>query len=114
MLNKVLKLRNITERTLGKTRPVVKFYNKDLFLVRSGKERPDNTICFTAKTEITKPEISQVLTKLYNLDVKKVNTWIKQGKIQKVDNKTSTRKQDIKRVIVELNTTAPNDLQSFS
>ena len=113
MLNKFLKLRPIVERKIGKTRPVFKFYNKDLFLVRSGKERPDNTLCFTAKPDLTKPEISQLLTKLYDLDVKKVNTWIRQGKIHKVRGKRYYRKEDIKRVIVELNTIAPSDLQSY-
>lgn len=113
MLNKVLKLRPITERALGKTRPAFKFYNKDMFLVRSGKERPENTLCFTSKTELTKPEMTQLLTKLYGLDVKKVNTWIKQGKIHKVPGKKYFKKPDIKRVIVELNTVAPSDLQSY-
>ena len=113
MINKVLKLRPIAERKLGKTRPVFKYYNQDLFLLRSGKERPENTICFTAKPEITKPEISQVLTKLYGLDVKKVNTWIKQGKIHRESQKKYIRRKDIKRVIVELNTTVPTELQSY-
>lgn len=113
MLKKILSLRPITERKLGVPRPVHKFYNKDLFVVRSDKERPENTLCLNTGIMMTKPEIKQVLTKLYHLDIKKVNTWNKQGKIIRTSNKKFYRKKDIKRVIVELNTTVPVELQSI-
>ncbi|OMJ79148.1 hypothetical protein SteCoe_20895 [Stentor coeruleus] len=114
MLKKVLNLRPIVERKLGQKTPTYKFFNKNVFLVRSGKERPENTVCFTAPPELTKPELNQIFTKLYNLDVKKVNTWNKQGKIIRGTNGSYHRKKDLKRVILELNTTVPTDLQSFN
>jgi ribosomal protein L23 len=113
MLKKLLKLRPISERKLGKPKPVEKFFNREIYLVRSGKERPENTICFSTDTEMTKPIIKQVLEKLYFLDVKKVNTWNKQGKILRGTKGRYNRKEDLKRVIVELNTPVPSDLQSF-
>ena len=115
MIRKILKLRPITERSIGKPQTVHKFYNKPVYLTRSGKERPENTVCFTAPLELTKPELKQIFTKLYGLDVKKVNTWNRQGKILR---NTSTgnyyRKPDIKRVILELNTVVPTELQNYS
>ena len=113
MIKKVLNLRPVVERKLGKTQPVFKYFNRDMFLVRSGKERPENTICFTSGLDMTKPEIRQLLEKLYQLDVKKVNTWNKQGKIQRMNNGKYARRKDIKRIIVELNTTVPSELQTI-
>jgi ribosomal protein L23 len=71
-------------------------------------------VCFTSPLELTKPELHQIFTKLYNLDVKKVNTWNKQGKILRGHKGRYHRKRDLKRVIVELNTTVPTELQSFN
>lgn len=115
MIRKILKLRPITERSIGKPQTVHKFYNKPVYLTRSGKERPENTVCFTTSLDLTKPELKQIFTKLYGLDIKKINTWNKQGKIQRnLTNGKYFRKEDIKRVILELNTVVPTELQSYS
>lgn len=114
MIRKLLKLRPVTERKIGRPQPVEKFYNKPVFLTRSGKERPENALCFTSSQDLTKPELKQYFTKLYNLDIKKINTWNKQGKILRNNsNARYFRKPDIKRIILELNTTVPPELQSY-
>ncbi len=115
MIRKVLNLRPITERKIGFQQTVHKFYNKPVFLCRSGKERPENTLCFTSSLDLTKPELHQIFTKLYGLDVKKINTWNKQGKIlRNLNDGRYFRKKDLKRVILELNTVVPTELQSYS
>jgi ribosomal protein L23 len=115
MIRKVLNLRPITERKIGFEKTVHKFYNKPVFLCRSGKERPENTLCFSSSLELTKPELRQIFTKLYGLDVKRINTWNKQGKIHRnTTNGNYYRKKDIKRIILQLNTVVPTELQSYA
>ena len=113
-MDKLLKLSKFATRKEHRPQPVFKFFNKPLYLVRSGKEIQENEVCFRCKQELTKPEIRQILTKLYGLDVKKVKTWNKMGKIQKSNlSRQYFRKPDFKKVIVELNNPVPPSLQNF-
>jgi ribosomal protein L23 len=113
-MDKLLKLKQIPAVRLAKPQPVLKFYNKQIYLVRTGKELPDNVLCFRTEQSVTKPEIRQYLKKLYGLEIKKVNTWNKMGKIQKTRIRSYYRDPDFKKVIVELQHPVPTHLQYFA
>lgn len=113
-MDKLLKLKQIPVGRLPRSQPVHKFFNKQIYLVRTGKELPDNVLCFRTEQSLTKPEIKQYLTKLYGLEIKKVNTWNKMGKINKTRTRTYYRDPDFKKVIVELENPVPTHMQYFA
>ena len=63
---------------------------------------------------LSKPEVKQYLMKLYNLDVKRVNTVLKQGKILRHNDKPGYyRKDDWKKAIVKVDFSVNPDLQKI-
>lgn len=112
-MDKLLKLRLVKTSNFPQRR-VEKFYNQPIYLVRSGKELQQNELCFRCAQSVTKPEIKQVLQKLYGLDVKSVHTWNRMGKILR-NNVTRNfyRKPDHKKIFVELQTPVPAHLQNY-
>ena len=113
-MDKLLKLRNLVPRKLTYTRPQFDYFNQPLYLVRSGKELPENVLRFRCKPELTKPEIRQLLIGLYGLEPKSIHTWNKMGEIkkQRILNKYY-RRRDHKVVIVEINAQVPGIIQSI-
>ena len=63
-----------------------KFVDTTVVLHRVGKTIDENTLAFKTDTKMTKPEIKQYIEKLYGLEVTKVNTLIRMGRI-KYDHK---------------------------
>lgn|ERR1719362_546624 len=107
-------IRNLTKVTsynFPKPRPEHKFWNKPLYLVRTGSPIADNTMIFRCAQDLNKIEIRQIVEKLYNLPVVKVHTWNKVGKIMRNPNyNTRYRKKDFKKVFVEIKGVVPPEL----
>jgi ribosomal protein L23 len=81
------------------------YIDPKLFLVRSGKQQPKNSIKFKVDESISKPEIKQIVEKLYKFKVEKVRTAIMPGrvKIDVTSNKSRKyeRTNDYKKALIE-------------
>ncbi|CAI2382040.1 unnamed protein product [Moneuplotes crassus] len=78
------------------------FVSHQMLLYKSFKPYKRNVASFRCSPFMTKPEIKQYLMKIYGLNVIKVHTVNKQGRIVKNhQNNTRWRKKDWKKAIVE-------------
>lgn len=112
-MDKIAKLRLFRTSNFPRQK-VERFYNQPLYLVRSGKQMDDKTLCFRCDQSVTKPELRQVLTKLYGLDVNEVATWNRMGKQMRNRQFNSWyRRADYKKVIVTMKTPVPAHLQNY-
>eukprot|EP00826_Nyctotherus_ovalis_P024778 TRINITY_DN19122_c0_g1_i1.p1 TRINITY_DN19122_c0_g1~~TRINITY_DN19122_c0_g1_i1.p1 ORF type:complete len:174 (+),score=34.91 TRINITY_DN19122_c0_g1_i1:116-637(+) len=62
---------------------VFDFANLDICRVIPGKNYGPGILCFRSATNLSKPEVKQFLTKLYNLPVVSVRSTLKQGKVKR-------------------------------
>lgn len=112
-MDKLAKCRLLRTSNFPRQR-VEKFFNEPVYLARSGKQMDDKTLCFRCDQKMTKPELRQVLGKLYGLDVAEVGTWNRMGK-QMRNRATNSwfRKPDYKKVLVTLKTPVPAHIQNY-
>ena len=74
-----------------------------MLLHRSPRPYDENTVCFRLNPFLSRPEISQYLSKLYKMPVKEVVTFNKMGKIMtNHENRRQWRKKDWKKAIVKV------------
>ena len=66
-----------------KKHPDYKFFSHKIILHRPGKEVNDNVLVFKAEETLSKPEIKQYLTKLYDMKIEQVNTVRYMGKVKR-------------------------------
>ena len=66
-----------------------------VMLMRSGKKYNDNEVKFLVDINYSKPEIKQILSKMYNLDIEKITTAILPGRVKR-DMTLNQEKQIIK------------------
>ena len=92
----------ITSR-FPKERQEIEFLSHRITLARSPKPYDEKTICFRCDPFLSKMEIKQYLTKVYNLPVESLTTVNVMGKIM-TDRATRRkwRKKDYKKAIVKL------------
>ena len=86
-------------------------------LTRSPKPYKKNVVSFRVNPQLSKPEIKQYLTKVYNLPVQKVETFNKIGQIKSnatSGSNTKWRKQNWKKAIVTLDYEVDNDFRHFN
>jgi ribosomal protein L23 len=62
---------------------VVSFLNTPIIVHRGERPLDKNTFVVKTDLQMTKPELKQILEKLYGLEVKNVDTTILMGKIKK-------------------------------
>jgi ribosomal protein L23 len=74
---------------MPKERRKSNFVNWEFMLRRSGKTIAKDEILLQVPMQATKPEIKQYLQKIYQFDVRKVNTLITMGKIKHMKNSRS-------------------------
>ena len=90
----------------------IDFVNHEMLLVRSPKDYGKEYASFRMSPFLSKPEIKQYLMKLYNLNVQKVATANKQGKIMRnMDKNGYWRKKDWKKAMVKLDFNVDPELQ---
>lgn len=87
------------------------FISTEMLLMRSPKPYDDQTVCFRTDNHLSKPEIKQYLTKLYNMPINKIGTFRKQGEIKSNPNRTKFRKKDWKKAIVRVDYEVDTDFQ---
>lgn len=111
---KALKVKEIITSAFPKTNKVIKHFNKPFFLVRNNRNLESNELIFRTKGDFTKPEMKQVLSKLYGIDVTSMASWNKMGKFMfhKASRKYY-RKPDFKKFSVRVDATVPPNLQSL-
>ena len=81
----------------------IDFVNHEVKLMRSPKDYGKDIVGFRVSNYLSKPELKQYLMKLYNLNIQKVNTANKQGKIMRnTDKPGHWRKKDWKKAIVKV------------
>jgi ribosomal protein L23 len=82
------------------------YIDPKLIMVRSGKPMQKNNIKFKVDEKLSKPEIKQVVEKLYKFNVQKVNTAILPGRVKYNMTSTKCRKyertNDYKKAYVEV------------
>ena len=82
------------------------YIDPKLFLVRSNKPQPKNSIKFKVDDNLSKPEIKQIIEKLYKFKVEKVNTAILPGRVKFDLKSTKCRKyertNDYKKALVQV------------
>ena len=82
--------------------------------MRSPKDYGKDWVSFRMNPFLSKPEIQQYMMKLYNLNVQKVNTALKQGKIiRNMDKGGHWRKKDWKKAMVKVDFEVDPDLQKL-
>lgn len=92
-----------------KTDDTEDFQNFNIILMRSGKQYKPNELKFMVDLKYSKPEIKQILSKLYGLDIKEITTAILPGSVKReILNAKSgafryTRTSDKKVAVVSLN-----------
>ena len=90
------------------------FVNHEMLLVRSPKDYGKEWVNFRVEPFLSKPEVQQYLMKLYNLNVQKVNTVNKQGKIMRnMDKHGWWRKKDWKKAIVKVDFEVDPEMQKL-
>jgi ribosomal protein L23 len=82
------------------------YIDPKLFMVRSGKPQPKNSIKFKVDDKLSKPEIKQIVEKLYKFKVENVKTAILPGRV-KFDLASSRsrkyeRTNDYKKALIEV------------
>ena len=81
----------------------VDFANLSLHRISSGKYYGPNVICFLSPPGLSKPEVRQYLTKLYQLPIISLHSVLRQGKLMRnLMNGRYWRKKDTKKWIVKL------------
>ena len=88
-----------------------------MVLARSPKPYKKNVVSFRCDPFLSKPEIKQYLTKVYNLPVQKVETANKIGQIKSnmmSGSQTKWRKKNWKKAIVTLDYEVENDFRHFN
>ena len=95
--------------------PEVEFLNHEMILARSPKPYDKNKVCFRSNQNLSKPEIKQYLSKVYELPITRVDTVNKMGKLKR-DRQTNRkwRKPDWKKSIVSLEYEVDNDFRHFN
>ncbi len=92
----------------------IEFVNHEMMLMRSPKDPGQDVVSFRMNQDMSKPEIQQYLMKLYNLNVQKVHTANKIGKIMRnTDTNTRFRKTDWKKAMVKVDFNVDPDLKKF-
>ena len=78
-------------KTVIKPDPIEKEYLRyTMQLHRPGRQlREKNSVCFRVDAHLSKPEIKQILQKLYGFDIKKVNVQRRAG-LKKLDETRSS------------------------
>jgi ribosomal protein L23 len=111
---KALKVQAIITSAFPKADKVIHNFNKPFFLVRNNRTLEHNEMVFRAKGNLTKPELTQVLDKLYGIKADKLASWNKMGKIMMTRKaKTYYRKPDFKKFSVKCSMTVPPNLQTL-
>ena len=81
----------------------IDFVNHDMWLFRSFKPVERDVATFRTSTFMSKPEIKQYLTKIYDLPVENVGIYRKSGKVKRnYVNNQRWRKPDWKKAYVKL------------
>ena len=92
----------------------IEFVNHDVRLLRSVRDYGKPWVCFRSNLNLSKPEMQQYLMKLYNLNVLKINTANKQGRIMRnMDKLGYWRKKDWKKSIVKVDFDVDPDMQKM-
>ena len=93
----------------------IEFVNHEMRLMRSPKDYGKDIVGFRMSNFLSKPEIQQYLMKLYNLNIQKVQTANKQGKIMRNMTKPGHwRKKDWKKAMVKVDFEVDPELQKLS
>ena len=77
----------------------IDFLSHNVLLYRSPKPYDANVLQFWVDPMMSKPEIKQYLMKVYGLNVQKVHTVNKKGRIVRRQDNTKFRKKDWKKAI---------------
>mmetsp|Transcript_50508 Transcript_50508/g.57932 ORF Transcript_50508/g.57932 Transcript_50508/m.57932 type:complete len:128 (+) Transcript_50508:41-424(+) len=88
-------------------REYVPLLDDHMVLHRTDQELEPNVVCFRCKQDMFKPEIKQYLNKVYGLNIEKVHTWNKMGKIKRGANGAKERAPDYKKVFAFVNSQEP-------
>ena len=92
----------------------IEFVSHDFMLSRSAKPYQKNQVSFRCSPYLSKPEIKQYLSKVYNLPVQKVDTANKMGTIKiNRENNTKWRKKNWKKAIVSVGYEVDYELKHF-
>ncbi|CAD8106022.1 unnamed protein product [Paramecium primaurelia] len=86
--------------------PIERFFDQSVVLHRAEKQLEKNVVAFKLqpyKYSLNKPEIKQYFTKLYGLNVDKVNTINYMGAIKRSPKGGRYREKDFKKVYLQLN-----------
>mmetsp|Transcript_32572 Transcript_32572/g.56396 ORF Transcript_32572/g.56396 Transcript_32572/m.56396 type:complete len:118 (-) Transcript_32572:1881-2234(-) len=111
---KALKVKEIITSAFPRTGTIVKHFNKPFYLIRNDRTLEPNELIFRTKIDMTKPEMTQILTKLYGIEVKSLSSWNKMGKIKRsLKNNEYYRQPDFKKFSVKCEHTVPPRLQTI-
>ena len=98
-----------------KPQPEIDFVNHEVRLLRSPKDMQKEWFSLRVAPFMSKPEIQQYMMKLYNLDVKEVNTALRQGKVlRNMDTGRHWRKKDWKKAMVKVDFDVDPELQKMT
>ena len=90
----------------------IEFVNHDVLLLRSPKDHGKQWVSFRSPLSLSKPEMQQYLMKLYSLNVLKLHSANKQGKIMRnMDKLGYWRKKDWKKTTVKVDFDVDPDMQ---
>ncbi|CDW87282.1 50s ribosomal protein l23 [Stylonychia lemnae] len=90
----------------------IDFLNHEMVLIRSPKDCGQEWASFRLSPFLSKPEIKQYLMKVYNLNVKSINTANFMGRIVRDQEKAGYfRKTDKKKAMVKLDFKVDPELQ---
>ncbi|KAL4429911.1 hypothetical protein ABPG74_022934 [Tetrahymena malaccensis] len=87
-----------------KEQKVEKFCNIEMLIHRGEKPLENNTVVLKCDPNLAKPEIKQYLTKLYGLEINKVNTVRYTGKLKNSILRKTFKTKDFKKVYAVLKT----------
>ena len=92
----------------------IDFVSHEMLLTRSPKPYDEkNKVSFRCAPHLSKPEIKQYLSKIYELPVNSVDTVNKMGKMKKNNEGKRWRKQNWKKAICTLDYEVDNDFRHF-
>ena len=77
-----LRHKGAAPRIPKKVTPVYDFARTTMTLHRVSKEVEEDVLTFKTDPKMTKPEIKQYLEKIYGLNVERLNTLVRMGKIK--------------------------------
>ena len=95
--------------------PKQDFVSHEMILARSPKPYQQNQVSFRCSPFLSKPEIKQYLSKIYQLPVQKVETANKMGRLKR-DSQTNFqwRKKNWKKAIVSLDYEVDSEFRHFN